>query len=85
MLVMVAKYKSLRIDELRKLARNLMNGLYIKPIKLEIICSYEPLTERFRVIARLFLIGELSGTSIAIGGCEKTSFLKAIKDVLNSN
>lgn len=85
MLVIVAKYKILRIDELRKLARNLMNGLYREPIKLEIICSYEPLTESFRFITRLFLYGDLSGASITTGGCERTSFLKAIKNVLNSN
>ena len=85
MLVIIAKYKSRRLDELRKLARNLMNGLYIKPIKLEIVCSYEPLTKSFRVIARLFLIGELKEAHIAIDSCERTSFLKAIKNVLNLN
>ncbi|GAA5139447.1 hypothetical protein GCM10025767_23610 [Thalassotalea piscium] len=85
MLVIVTKYKSRQLDELRKLARNLKNRLYSKSTKLEIICSYEPLTESFHIIARLFLFGELSRTSIAIDGCERISFLKALKDVLNLN
>lgn len=83
MLVIIAKYKSRQLDELRKLARHLMNGSNSKQTKLEIICSFEPLTESFRVIARLFLFGELKETSIAIDGCERLSFIKAIKDVFS--
>ncbi|MGB1200732.1 MAG: hypothetical protein ACPG5R_04150 [Cognaticolwellia aestuarii] len=85
MLVIVAKYKSRQLDELRKLARHLMNGLNSKQTKLEIICSYESSTESFRIIARLFLFGELKEAHIVIDSCERTSFLKAIKNVLNLN
>lgn len=83
MLVIVATYTCSQLDELRKFARELMNGFNNKSMKLEVFCSYDPSSETFRVIARLFLFGKLNRTSTAIDGCERTSFLRSIKGVLN--
>lgn len=84
MLVIVTKYPSARLEELRKLAREMLNYSHIKSCMLEVVCSYQVDIESFQVSARLYLFGALIASSVVQDNSEQVSFSKAIESVLRS-
>lgn len=83
MIVLVAQYASSQIDYMRKMAREFLSRINRKQIKLEIVCSYNRTTRTFYVSARLFLLGMLTATTIAVDRCEATSFFMALNSVFS--